>query len=224
MDQTVYKSNICRVHLRKGEAIKIQNEDSALQELTCEDMARLAWAMHDHMYFFWLRRGLNIEYCRDCNGGGTQSVSITRQGDDKDPEELLEAVFGPALIDDDFIYEADLIMDRGKDYEPTVNKGKYRFAAEWAAMQIAWNDVETQQWRSDLGRLSRSSDTLLGWIEADLEMLVRCKSDWNCRRKGAILSRTDLERYAAAGVTLEDLKARLKCTQCGERKSSIKAF
>lgn len=118
---------------------------------------------------------------------------------------------------------ADLIMDKGKDYEPTVNRGKHRFVANSAAIQIDWNSDETQQWRSDIERLSRSPDTLSGWIEDDLEMLVRCGSGYFCR-KPAILTKNDLKRYVAAGLSLEDLKTRLKCTKCGKRGARVTVF
>ncbi len=114
-------------------------------------------------------------------------------------------------------------MDKGKDYEPTVNRGKHRFVANSAAIQIDWNSDETQQWRSDIERLSRSPDTLSGWIEDDLEMLVRCGSGYFCR-KPAILTKNDLKRYVAAGLSLEDLKTRLKCTKCGKRGARVTVF
>lgn len=120
-------------------------------------------------------------------------------------------------------------MDVGKDYEPSVNKGKHRFVAYSAAMQIDWNSDETLQWRSDINRLSRSPDTLTGWIEADLEMLVRCGNKYSpfgysslC--ESAILTKSDLTRHVAAGLSLEDLKTRLKCSKCGKRGARVMVF
>ncbi|WP_197029404.1 hypothetical protein [Paracoccus pantotrophus] len=114
-------------------------------------------------------------------------------------------------------------MDKGKDYEPTVNKGKHRFVAVSAELGIDWNSDEIQQWRSDIERLSRSSDTLTGWIENNLEMIVRCGSGYFCR-KPAILTINDLKQHVAAGLSLEDLKNRLKCSKCGKRGARIAVF
>ncbi|GAB0562853.1 hypothetical protein LL01C4_35500 [Escherichia coli] len=45
----------------------------------CNDIARLALAMHGHSYFFSLRRHLNINFSRDLNGSGTQGLFIKKQ-------------------------------------------------------------------------------------------------------------------------------------------------
>lgn len=212
------------IRVRQGETIKLPNDGPTLQEITCDHIARLALAMHDHSYFFSLYRGLSIRFSRDLNGSGTQGLYITKESHETNPPHLIQVVFDYTYEKDgEFLYEADLIMDKGKDYEPTVNKGKHRFVAKSAAMQIDWNSDETQQWRSDIERLSRSPDTLSGWIEDDLEMLVRCGSGYFCR-KPAILTKNDLKQYVTAGLSLEDLKTRLKCSKCGKRGARIKVF
>lgn len=101
--------------------------------------------------------------------------------------------------------------------------GKHRFVASLAAIQIDWNSDETRQWRSDIKRLSNLPDTLPGWIENELEMLIICGS-WGCRRKPAILTKDDLKRHVAAGLCLEDLKTRLKCSKCGKRGARVMVF
>lgn len=50
----------------------------------CNDIARLALAMHGHSYFFSLRRHLNINFSRDLNGSGTQGLFIKKQNVDID--------------------------------------------------------------------------------------------------------------------------------------------
>lgn len=224
MDAQQDKQIIRNVRVRQGEIIKLPNDGPSLQEINCDDIARLALAMHDHSYFFSLCRGLNIRFSRDLNGSGTQGLYITRKSDETDPPHLIQVIFRHQYNKDgDFLYEADLTMDGRKDYEPSVNKGKHRFMADSAAMRIDWNSDETLQWRSDIDRLSRSPDTLTGWIEANLEMLVRCGTGYFCR-ESAILTRSDLTRHVAAGLSLEDLKTRLKCSKCGKRGARVMVF
>lgn len=224
MDAHADKPIIPEVRVRQGETFKLPIDGPTPQEIRCDDIARLALAMHDHSYFFSLYRGLSIRFSRDLNGGGTQGLYITRKSDETNPIRLITVIFDYTYKKDgEFLYEADLIMDHGKDYEPTVNRGKHRFVASLAAIQIDWNSNETRQWRSDIKRLSNSPDTLSGWIENDLEMLVRCGSR-GCWRKPAILTKDDLNRHVAAGLGLEDLKTRLKCSKCGKRGALVMVF
>lgn len=224
MDEQADKPIIRNVHVRQGETVKLGADGATPQEITCDDIARLALAMHDHSYFFSLRRGLSITFSRDLNGSGTQGIYITKKSDKTNPPKLFHVVFDEAYEKDgEFLYEADLIKDRGKDYEPTVNMGKHRFVAQSAALQIDWNSEEAQQWRLDIERLSRSPDTLTGWIADDLEMLVLCSDGYFCRTP-AILTINDLKRHVAGGLSLEDLKARLKCSKCGKRARRVMVF
>lgn len=87
----------------------------------------------------------------------------------------------------------------------------------WAELKIGWHSDEVNQWRT------RSYDSLDDWIKSDSEMLVRCTSGFFCR-KPAILTLNDLKRYAAMGISLEDLKTRFKCSKCGKRGASIAVF
>ena len=187
------------------------------------DIARLALAMHDHSHFFSIRRGLSFSFNRDLNGGGMQSLEI-KKADKTNPQYLIQIYFDvPYANNRELLYEADLIMDRRKDYEPSVNKGKHWFAAESANMFIDWNGDEIRQWRSDVDRLSRTPETLSGWIESDLEMIVSCSSKFPCRRP-AILDRNDLKQHVVVGLSLQDLKARFRCSKCGKREARVKAF
>lgn len=218
------KSIIRNVRVRQGETVKLGGDGDTPQEITCDDIARLALAMHEHSYFFSLRRGLNIRFSRDLNGSGTQGLYIKKEDDERGSPDLIQVIFQQTYKKDgEFLYEADLIMDRGKDYEPTVNKGKHRFVAQSATMLIDWNSDEVPQWRLDIERLSRSPETLAGWIADDLEMLVRCASGYFCR-KPAILTKNDLKRHVSAGLSLEDLKTRLKCSKCGKHNARVEVF
>ena len=120
-------------------------------------------------------------------------------------------------------FSCHLIKDQRKDYEPTVNRGKHRFVAKQIELNIDWNGNEIQQWRADIERLTRSHDNLEDWLKNGSEMLVCCASGFFCRLP-TILTLNDLKQYVAMGVTLEDLKTRLKCSKCGKRGSKVTVF
>lgn len=224
MDSQAGKSSSYNAIARQGETIKAAGNGHGLQEITCDNIARLALAMYDHSHFFSLRRGLSIQFSRDLNGSGTQGLFIKRKSDEINHPSLIEVIFRQSYKkDSDFLYEADLIMDQRKDYEPTVNKGKHGFLADAAHLQIEWSSEELEQWRSDVDRLSKSPETLNSWIEADLEMLVRCRTGYFCR-EAVILTKSDLAAHAAAGLSLQDLERRLTCSKCGQRGAKIKVF
>lgn len=205
-----------------GESIKL-NGGLSSEEVALDDIARLGVAVHDHRYFFSLRRGLNTTFSRDLNGSGTQGLEITRNSDEI-ASPLIRVIFEPQDKNDgDFLYEADLIKDGRKDYEPTVNLGKRRFIARSAETRGDWTGDEMVQWRSDIERLAKAPDTLTGWEEADLEMLVGCRDQFMCRHS-SVLTRTALLCHTTAGLSLEDLTSRLKCSKCGKREAFIMAI
>lgn len=205
-----------------GESIKLIGEPTP-GEIAFHDIAILGVGMHDHRYFFSLRRGLSMTFSRDLNGTGVQGLKITRINDELVPP-LIYVIFQPQDNNDgDFLYESDLIMDRGKDHEPTVNLGKRPFIACRAETRGDLTIDEMVQWRSDIERLAKAPDTLTGWIEADLEMLVGCRDGFMCRHS-TVLTRTALLCHADAGLSLEDLTSRLKCSKCGKREACIMAL
>jgi hypothetical protein len=211
------------MHLRGAEMIGSVDEEHARQEISRDDIARLALSMHEHRYYFTRRRGLKIRFSRDLNGSGIQGLDIYRADDQSGNSNLIQVIFRHSYGNDSaFLYEADLIMDQRKDYEPTVNKGKHRFVADRADMQIEWNSDEARQWRSDIDRISRSHDTLNGWIASGSDMLVSC-GGYFCFGS-AVLTSSDLSQHVAAGLNLEDLKARLRCSKCGKRAASVMTF
>lgn len=219
MDPQADKPKTCNLRLRRGETIKLPDDRNILREVTCDDIASLALAIHDRRFFFRLHRGLKIRFSRDLNGSGTQGLSIARIREEGKPLSVIDVVFSPTYKDGEFLYEADLIMDKGKDYEPTVNKGRHRFVTKSAFMGIEWGSYEIGLWRSDIDRLSEPPDSLTGWIEAGLEMLVGCGAFY-CHGS-VILTRSDLSRHVAAGLSLEELKTRLKCSKCGKRQAIV---
>lgn len=123
MDARAGKPIISAVSVRQGETIKLPSVGPNLQEIAYDDIAELALAMHYRSYFFSLRRGLDITFSQDLNGGGMQVLYIKRNNELGSPY-LVQVFFDYTYAKDgEFLYEADLIMDQRKDYEPTVNMG-----------------------------------------------------------------------------------------------------
>ncbi len=203
------------VRVWQGESITQDNGKSA-KGVVCDDIANLALAIHKYRHFFSLRRQLNTRYSGDFNGSGDQLIEITSKNDTSYTRPLILVVFSVHGAGQP-LYEADLIKDHGKDYNPTINWGKKWFGAKLAEIRIDWDSAEILQWRCDIERLSRSPDSLTAWIDAELEMLVRCSS-YMCGQN-AILTKRELTQYLAAGLSLEDLKTRLTCSKCGKREA-----
>lgn len=209
----------------RGRGIIRSSIEGQIPHVNPDVIARLALAMYDHRYFFSVRRDVSIRFSRDLNGSGVQGLYIERKGEPTGVSNLITIIFEPMNgAGGDFLYEADLIRDQRKDYEPTVNKGKHRFVARSANMDIEWDSEEASQWRLDIDRLSRSPNSLGEWIEADLEMLVTCSPLFFICDHRAILSKDDLMPHLAAGLGLDDLKTRLKCSKCGKRGASVGVF
>jgi len=225
MDAQEQKPPTSEVCVRQGDIIKFPRTGHSEQEVSCDDIARLALSIDEHSYFFSQRRNISTRFSRDLNGSGTQGLYIARERNNvTDTENLIRVFFNYTSKEDaNFLYEANLFKDQGKDYEPTINHGMHRFVAELACIRIDWNCDEIQQWQSDIKRLSKSPDTLAGWIDNELEMLVRCSSK-SCWREPVILNASDLKQHISAGLTLAELTARLKCSKCGTRGARIMVF
>lgn len=185
-------------------------------------IARLALAMYEHGAFFSIHRNLAMTFCSDYNGGGNQYLYIEKKDLGPLPESLIKVYFKPTYSMDDFLYEADLFTDQNRDYLPVINRGKHRFTAEVAMLNIEWYSEEIQQWRSDVERLRITSDTLSYWTENNLDMRISCASP-SCRPFSR-LALSKLREYLSTGMTLEALKARLTCTRCGKRGARISVF
>lgn len=61
------------------------------------------------------------------------------------------------------------------------------------------------------------------WLKNGSERLVHCAFGFYCR-KPAHLNLNALRRYIAMGITLEDLKIRVKCSKYGKRGTNITVF
>lgn len=223
MDPRSDKPVTSGMRLREGEVIRLVDDQHAPQEISCNDIAKLALSLHDYSYYFTRRRNLKIRFSRDLNGSGVQGLYIDREGELSGHSHLIQVIFRPAYGKDSaFLYVDDLITDQGKDYEPTVNQGKHGFVAERADMQIEWNSGEARQWRADIDRISRSYDTLTAWKASGSEMMVKC-GGYSCFRS-AIITVSEISSYVASGLDLEDFKTRLRCAKCGKRGAHVMTF
>ncbi|MHC1677792.1 hypothetical protein [Stenotrophomonas maltophilia] len=213
-----------KVVVNQGEILLLRGDGITQQSATCDDIAKLALAIHEKEHFFSLRRSIKTRFSRDINGSGVQCLDVAREDGDFSSNYLVQVYFDAAHRDEaSFLYEADFIRDQGKDYEPSVNFGKSRFVAKMAWLKIDWGSEEVAQWRSDAHRLSTTPKSLTSWVSADLEMLVRCSSGVFCGQS-AVFAKGDLSRFVAAGLSLEGLKDRLACSKCGKRKARLLAL
>jgi len=209
---------------RQKKTIRIWSDGSSIPGVSFEEIVKIALAMHEHSYFFLVRRNINVIFVRDVNGGGTQCLSVEIKNDSFKSHPIFSVFFKPVYGNDcEYHYEADLFTDQSRDYEPTINRGKHKFVAEVAELNIEWNTEIVHKWEKDIKRLSFLPDSLCEWIEKDLDMVVFCRLPYFCRAPKIILI-SDLKKYAAKGITLEDLKARFTCSKCGQRGAHIQVF
>lgn len=224
MNERVKSPIIKKVVVKQGEVLLLPGDGVTQRSVTCDDIAKLALAIHEKDHFFSLRRSIKTRFSRDINGSGAQSLEVAREHGDFSSNYLFQVYFDAAHRDQvNVLYEADLIRDQGKDYEPTVNYGKSPFFATSAWLQIDWGCDEVVQWQSDAQRLSTTPESLAGWLNANLEMFVRCSSGVFCGQK-AIFTKDSLARFAAEGLTLDGLKNRLTCSKCGKRNARLLVF
>lgn len=210
MSERARGSSDPKIRLQRDETFKIDGH----QDITCYDIGRLAWSMYEKSYFFSMRRGLKCFYSRDINGSGEQMLEITRSEND---QRVLRIIFDVSYREgESYIYEAELIKDQRKDYMPSVNHGKRSFLATRAEMYVDWNCEEVDQWRFDLDRLSVRPETLEGWVEAGLDMIVSCRSSRMCMHT-VVLSPDDLAKHAVAGISVNEFQKRLVCSRCRKR-------
>lgn len=206
------------IRVRQGESIKLQGGGHNSREVKCDDIAKMALAIHHHSYFFSNHRDLSINFCRDINGSGDQLLEIERNRNKGESQLIISVVFThPPKNKDHVLYRAELIKDRvgGREFAP--DRGECDFGAKVAVLQIDWNSSDILQLRRDIERLSNPPETLTAWINADLTMFVTCvECGWSVVR-----TRSDLTRYAAARLTLKDLKSKLKCSKCGRRQARV---
>lgn len=198
-------------------------------EITCRDLALTAWGISKNSAFFRHKFDIQSRYNNDFNGGGNQLVEIGRDLTYGKKDCTLTAVFS-SYGGGKSIYEADLIMDGRKDYHPTKNHGKHKFGANAVVIYITdpeelltWVNDSYLPWKNELSRLSKPHSSLLEWVEAGLNMGVKC-ADFFCANEVKVIQNNDLKKYMISGVTLRGLTERFVCSKCGKRSPRVMPF
>ena len=209
---------------RDDEPLLIQSDPQPVP-IACDNFARTAVSMYEGCLYFIHRQGLQFDFCRDLNGSGTQRLRIVRPSVSASPDWQVELIFSP-VYSGDCIYEADLLMDGRKDYDPTINKGKHGFQADSIRVETVRPDTIAdwlldvyRTWQTDLDYLSLPHETLDDWVQNGFHMWAMCQTPL-CHR--SVLSHDDLRRYADAGLSLDELRARMRCSRCGMRGARVK--
>ena len=80
-----------------------------------------------------------------------------------------------------------------------------------------WLAGELDRLEALMQQLEEATASLCSWASSPYPMSVSCR-DWMCRtRIGAkLIAKDKLTEYAARGMTLDDLKAKLVCRECGK--------
>lgn len=228
------------IRLREGGARSLTARGKAgSTDITCRDLGSAAWGIYSNSQFFRFRFGVAAQYRNDLNGGGSQEVVVhrTRPEDDlsifggivRDENTILTVIFSHRRAED-WIYEASLLMDGRKDYEPVRNLGTAKFGVEQADIYmaepgeiLAWINGSYLPWTQELSRVCQPHATLSEWVESDLDMGIRC-AERTCANGVKVMANSALREHLASGATLETLRERLACTTCGRRRPRLAPF
>lgn len=230
LDSRLTRGHQQRLHISaaSGPGLIVSNVSETL-EITCRDIASVAWGIYSNSLSFQQRFGIVARYSDDFNGGGDQSLEIGK-GEHVFFENYVIRVIYSRFGEGNFVYEADLLMDGSKDYHPTRNLGKTQFFADRVFVDIAdpddvltWINESYVKWREHLTRICEPHSTLREWVDSHLDMAVKC-ADYTCNNEVRIIPNNDLKPYVTAGVTLEDLQNRLVCARCKRRRPRIAPF
>ena len=129
-----------------------------------------------------------------------------------------------------WIYEANLIMDGRKDYEPSVNHGKRKFCASSARINVFnpaelldWINNCYMPWQEQLYRCALPHGTLAEWVSSRTDMLVKC-SNLECCSPFMVLPEKKLSEYLSSGLDLGALRSKLTCSFCRRREPDVFPF
>lgn len=199
----------------------VRNDNETL-EISCSDIASVAWGIYKNVVSFRKRFGIDAVYSDDFNGGGEQSIELAKGKCIGHEDFFLRAIFSH-FGESNSIYEADLRMDGSRDYHPTRNLGRTKFFARLVVIDMAnppdvleWVNESYLHWRSELARLSEPHSNLAEWAESRLDMAVKCRN-FSCVRDHKIIPNSELKVFASSGISLEDLQSKLVCRECGQR-------
>lgn len=213
-----------RMSVGSGACLIFEGDAGGLK-LTCHDLATTMWGIHKNIHSFKYAFNVHTSYSSDIDGGGRQMLSLYK-GDARHIDKSDAWIIFSPSESDNWLYEADLWEDVRKDYEPAVNKGRHKFSASEAMINVAdseellsWMNKSYIPWTQKLSRITRPHSTLPEWVNSGLDMGVMCLS-WPCTNQAKVPT-SELRDLMVSGATLESLLKRLTCSRCGKRKTRI---
>lgn len=200
--------------------------------LTARSLALIAIEMRKHEAFFAKKHDLNIRFSDDFNGSGNQGLWISSpySANLYEGSWQLSVVFSPCY-NDEYLYKSDLIRDTRSGYpftskvEANTRFDVYKVFLNKTPKEFCnWFDNSYIIWKEDIERLSKPHDNLREWVNSGFSMTVRCVICDSYGTDFAVISNVDLQNYLSKGMNLAELKERLVCKQCGQRKAKIAAY
>ena len=212
--------------LKEGEFITLSNNSNEEIIFHFEDIAKLALTIHKNKNFFKLHHRISSYFSNDINGSGEQLLYIQRM----DPETaspldkkswglhmavpsrnpLIEVIFYYSFSKNSkSLYENNLIVDRGKDYMPSVSKGNHWFQPSRVRIGFDWNNGELMRWIHDFDRIKKISDNISDLIEGNFRIFLKCKNTNGIFIKcdnSVILNKNDIIQYQSYSNSIENIK------------------
>lgn len=115
---------------------------------------------------------------------------------------------------------------RGRPLQPQETKFKiYRVILRRKAGEAeTWFKNELIRLKRIFDKLDETTSDLSNWAKSDINMRVFCPTrDCRSYQNPAIIPPSQLLSYSNSGLSLENLKEKLKCKVCGARCCNIKA-
>lgn len=197
---------------------------------TPQEIGAIFSTMRNHSWFFGHRYNLDVSYCRDLGGCGRQMIRVTEDNKGEGAWRV-SLFFQPNYsAKEEFCYEAELITDQRKDYEPSINRGIHQFRLERFTLSLT-DVAQIEHWfkyvfpvlRHETERLKMEHETLEQWVGARLDMAVKC-SKFMCRKDPILIPHQKLQTFIDLGYSLEDLQDKLVCSVCGKSRPTLLPF
>lgn len=196
------------------------------KEISCQDFASLAWGMLSNSHSFLHRFSVQCSLNQDFNGSGMQKLEVCRVGVPSDEYPILSVLF-EACWEVGWIYEANLIMDGRKDYEPPINRGKHKFCVRSARINV-YNSTGMLEfvndnyipWEEQLYRCGLPHATLAEWASSRVDMLIKCSNPL-CSSPYKVLPTMKLQEFFSSGLDLSMLRTRLTCSVCRRNEPHV---
>lgn len=196
-------------------------------QISGHDIGKTLWKASSYASGLLLKYGITARSSADLDGGGRQGVFLYNNVP-LTSEELYKNLIATAIfstrVTEDWVYEAILWEDARKAHEPSINRGKQKFAVETVSIIAKDNSdilkfINTHylQWERYLEYAVKTRSNITEWVDSELGMIIRCHS---CGHE-AILSNNSLREYL--GINLSDFRRKLACVKCGSKNPIIAA-